>query len=322
MRLLLLSLLPAWLLAQTLSTSLLSVNGKQGTVKLEQAQAGLSGVIVRHFNEEHSAIIANTVVNSYDAQNKVATLSITPYDGLQQNSLPKGNWRAQPGDEVLIAPDYSRALLIAPDSTVYDRITSAFKTLSWVHPDRFTAHLSVAGHPSPTLEDFNGFCTDNAVGLLYIYLEHSLFTLDCKSLSLLQVSHAPVVYESVQTPFFNRVESIREAFWGEGSDTMDAYAPYYLELMEEHNEGSKMLGDYHTSEAKDAYQHSTASEEAEERRTEQKAEQPNEPQTEETAPKEEDDGIEGTDVSSFFGGISDFFSGKEVELDSKDDIED
>ncbi|MDX1296602.1 MAG: plasminogen-binding N-terminal domain-containing protein [Sulfurimonadaceae bacterium] len=261
MRLLLLSLLPAWLLAQTLSTTLLSVNEEQGTAKLEQAQAGLSGVIVRHFNEEHSAIIANAQVSSYNAENKIANLMISPYDGLQQNSLPKGTWSPKAGDEVLIAPDYTRALLIAPDATVYDRITSAFKTLAWVHPDRFTAHLSISGHPSPTQEDFSGFCTDNAVGLLYIYLEHSLFTLDCKSLSLLQVSHAPIVYDNVKLPFFNRVESIREAFWGEGSDLMDAYAPYYLELMEEYNENSKMLVDYHTSESKNAYQPSAATEE-------------------------------------------------------------
>jgi hypothetical protein len=251
------------LLAQTLSTTLISVNGEQGTVKLAQAQAGLSGVVVRHFNEEHSAIIANAYVNSYNTESKIADLSITPYDGLQQNSLPKGNWTPRTGDEVLIAPDYTRALLIAPDSTVYDRISAAFKTLSWVHPDRFTAHLSMAGHPSPTQEDFNGFCTDNSVGLLYIYLEHSLFTLDCKSLSLLQVSHAPVVYDTINLPFFNRVESIREGFWGEGSDIMDDYAPYYLELMEEYNEGSQMLADYQTSEAKNAYQRSTDTEKQE-----------------------------------------------------------
>jgi hypothetical protein len=262
LRLLLISLLPAWLLAQTLSTALISVNGDQGTVKLEQAQTGLSGVIVRHFNEEHSAIVANARINSYNAENNIATLSITPYDGLQQNSLPEGNWVPQPGDEVLIAPDYTRALLIAPNSTVYDRITSAFKTLTWVHPDRFTAQLSVAGHPSPTQEDFNGFCTDNATGLLYIYLEHSLFTLDCKSLNLLQVSHAPIVYENIQRPFFNRVETIREGFWGEGSDTMEVYAPYYLDLMTRHNEGSALLADYHTSAARDAYKRDATAQEA------------------------------------------------------------
>ena len=248
-----LCLLPTVVPAKTVSTPLLSVSEERGTVQLEQAQAGLSGVIVRHFDDEHSAIIANATITAYDTADKTAQLALTPYDGLKQNSLPKGEWHPKEGDEVLMAPDYGRALLIAPDNIVYERITAAFRTLSWVHPDRYAAYLSVSGHPSPTRKDFSGFCTDNAVGLLYIYLDHSLFTLDCKSLSLLQVANAPVVYDSVSLPFYTRVENIREALWGEGSDQMTRYAPYYLDLISESNEGSPILGEYHRNTANSSF---------------------------------------------------------------------
>jgi hypothetical protein len=241
------------LMAQTISGPLISVDEEHATVSLEQAQKGLSGVIVRHFDEAHTAIIANATVTAYDASSKNAELALTAYTGLQQNTLPYGEWVPQKGDQALIAPDYSRALLIAPDGIVYDRIRAAFRSVTWVHPDRFAAYLSRSGHPSPTQEDFSGFCTDNAVGLLYIYLESSLFTLDCKSLNLLQVAHAPTVYEKISLPFFTRVENIREALWGTGSSPMEQYAPYYLALMEEYNEESPMLKQYYKDAASDTF---------------------------------------------------------------------
>ncbi len=253
MRLLFLSFLPAILLAQAVTSTLSSVDDERATAQLPQAQVGLSGVVVRQFNDEHSAIIANVKVASYDPATKTALLDLATYDGLKQNSLPKGVWTPKKGDQVRIAPDYARALLIAPDAIVYDRITSAFKSIGWVHPDRYAAYLSATGHPSPTQEDFNGFCTDNAVGLLYIYLEHSLFTLDCKTLSLLQIANAPVVYKSIERPFYNRVDTIREGWWGEGSNEMERYAPYYLELIEAYNEGSQMLASYHADASKSSF---------------------------------------------------------------------
>lgn len=285
-----LCLLPAVLAAKPVSTPLLSVSEEQATVQLEQAQKGLSGVIVRHFNDEHSAIIANATITDYETATKTARLALAPYDGLKQNSLPKGDWSPKEGDEAVMAPDYSRALLIAPDNVVYDRITSAFRSLTWVHPDRYAAYLSISGHPTPTQEDFSGFCTDNAVGLLYVYLEHSLFTLDCKSLSLLQVSNAPVVYDHVNLPFYTRVENIREALWGEGSDQLTRYAPYYLKLIDEYNEGSPLMAQYRRNAADSSFKRDSTEPEGEAKR-------------------------------SWFGGLFDFVDDIEIGLESDNEQE-
>ena len=249
MRKLLLTLLPALLTATTLTTTLTGVSDDKATAEVAQAEPGLSGVIIRHFNEVHSSIIADAEVTAYDAQSHIAQLQLRPYEGLKQNALPQGTWSPRQGDTLILAPDYSRALLIAPDATVYDRITAAFKALHWVHPDRYAAFLSVSGHPSPTREDFSEFCTENAVGLLYIHLDATLYTLDCKSLSLLQTADAPVARSAVKLPFYSRVESIRKALWGTGSSEMDAYDPYYLELIRDANEGNAQLDSTSTKRA-------------------------------------------------------------------------
>jgi hypothetical protein len=230
-RLLLLSLVPFLLLASPLSTTLLSVDNDRATARVEQAEPGLSGIVVRRFNEEHSAIIAGARVTGYDAQSRIAGLTLSPYEGLEQNALPQGTWSPKQGDELILSPDYSRALLIAPSATVYDRVSDALKTLHWVHPDRFAAFLSISGHPTPTREDFSNFCTENAVGLLYIQLESQLYTLDCKSFSLLHTAEAPMPDGETKLPFYSRVDTIRKALWGEGSSDLEAYAPHYLELI-------------------------------------------------------------------------------------------
>jgi hypothetical protein len=232
-RFLILSLLPFLLLASPLPTVLLSVDGDRATARVEQAEPGLSGIVVRRFNDEHSAIIADAIVTAYDAQSGIASLRLSPFGALEQNALPRGTWSPEQKDELLLAPDYARALLIAPNATVYDRVTASMKTRQWVHPDRYAAFLSVTGHPTPTREDFTGFCMENAVGLLYIHLESRLYTLDCKSFTLLHTAEAPMPENGVKLPFYSRVDTIRKALWGTGSSDLETYAPHYLELIRE-----------------------------------------------------------------------------------------
>jgi len=237
---------PLLLLGGEIHLSLQSVseNGDSATAESGKIQRGVSGFIVRHFNEEHSAIIANAIVTEYDAGTKIATLSLSEYTGLRQNSLPTGRWQPHAGDEVVLAYGYDRGLLLAPNETIWRRLTSRISAINWIHPDNFATFLSFAGHPTPIKEDINSFCTLSNVGLLYIYAEKSLFTLDCQSLTLLQITAASFDYEQPELPFFSRVEEINEAWWGEGSSPIDAYEPYYFELMVENNPSSQKLYDY------------------------------------------------------------------------------
>jgi hypothetical protein len=228
-------LLPALLLAAPVSSRLTSVTNNEATATVEHAQPGLSGVVVRHFDDAHRSIIAGARVTAYDAVTQTAILELSPYDGLEQNALPEGMWAPRAGDTLVLAPDYSRGLLIAGSMEQYRQISKALANIQWVHPDRFAAHLNIEGHPSPTAEDFETFCRDNSIGLLYVHLDDTLLTMDCRSMTLLQQTDAPVAGETAMHPFYSRVERIREAWWGEGSSEMDTYAPYYLELVGAYN---------------------------------------------------------------------------------------
>jgi len=245
-RYLLVLLLPLLLLGGEIHLTLQSVSkdGNSAVTKSGKLQNGVSGFIVRHFNDEHSAIIANAIVTHYDKAEKTATLALSEYTGLRQNSLPNGRWEPKAGDEAILAYGYNRGILLAPDETIWRRLTTRISAVDWIHPDNFATYLSFAGHPTPIKEDINGFCTLSNVGLLYIYAEKSLFTLDCQSLTLLQITAASFEYKKPKLPFYSRVEEIREAWWGEGSSPIGAYEPYYFQLMVEYNPSSQKLYDY------------------------------------------------------------------------------
>jgi len=236
LRLLLLLLMPLALIwASLIKAPLFDVDAHQGFIKSTALQEGVSGFVVRHFNDTHSVIIAKAVVIDVDAQKKEATIAFSAYDGLRQNALPKGEWHPKDGDEVQLAFAYNRALLIAPSREIYYQVTSHGKAIEWVSSDLFAAMLSERGHPTPLQEDMQDFCDASTVGLLYIYSRQTLFTLDCQSFQVLQTTPLPHEVSAPHMPFFSRIEKIREAWWGEGSTPMKAYEPYYFHLIERQN---------------------------------------------------------------------------------------
>ncbi|HEX5622911.1 MAG TPA: plasminogen-binding N-terminal domain-containing protein [Sulfuricurvum sp.] len=229
------------LYASPIHTPLLDLNENTGSIVSSDLKVGMSGFVVRHFANDHSAIIANARVESINSDTHRALIDLSPYDGLRQNSLPSGTWKPKISDEVVIAYDYERALLIAPNDDAYRAITKNLPNIEWVHPDTFATYLSHEGHPTPILEDFHRFCTASSVGLLYIQSAETLFTLDCKNFALLQT--APSLQEKKEsvTPFYTRVPTIRADWWGEGSSRLDGYEPYYLEQIALNNAKNKEL---------------------------------------------------------------------------------
>ena len=225
--------------AGVISQSLLSVEKDSATIKVDNVDVGMSGFVVKHIDKEHSYILKSAVVSKFDKVNKIATLSLGEFKELNQDSLPSGKWDVQVGDEAILAFGYSRALLVAPNEEIYHRITKALPTLEWVHPDLFASILSLNGHPTPLKKDFNQMCEISAVGLLYFYIHENLFTVDCKSMSILQIADAPIKQESLQLPFYSRVSDINANWFGEGSSKLKVYDPYYYELLVQSNPTNK-----------------------------------------------------------------------------------
>jgi hypothetical protein len=229
--------------AGVVKSPLISVDNQSNivTIKIDKVDVGMSGFISHKITEGHTVILKNIVVTDFDALSKIATLKMSPYDALKNNALPSGRWVVEVGDEAILAFGYTRGTLISPNEEIYHRITKSVKNLQWVHPDIFATILSFNGHPTPLREDFTKFSISTSVGLLFMYLEQKLFTIDAKSFKILTITDAELKQDSTQLPFYTRVQEIDAAWWGEGSDKLESYEPYYYELLTEANPNNKEL---------------------------------------------------------------------------------
>lgn len=252
MKLILVLFLPLLLLAGSIKTPILRLDDGKAIIHIPMIDVGVSGFIVRKFSDAHSAIIANAVVSSFKPKLQQATLTLGDYNGLRQNSLPNGAWKPREGDMAVLAFSYERAVLIAPSEKIYHDITSRIKSIDWVHPDGLAAFLSYRGHPTPLREDIQDFCKVGAVGLLYLYSDQALFTVDCLSFTLLQITPAPMPVEQTRLPFYSMVEHIEANWFGEGSNELESYDPYYMKLLVLNNPKNKKLYAYIKSDDSNA----------------------------------------------------------------------
>lgn len=233
------------LFAGVIKTPVLSVDHVNNvvTVKVNKIDIGVSGFLVQRLSQRTSTILKNLEVINYDPLTNIATLRMTEFDVLNQNSLPKGRWNVEVGDIAVLAYGYSRALLIAPNEDIYYRITKATKQVHWVHPDIFTAILSFNGHPTPLKQDFLDMSNATAIGLVFFYINQKLFTVDAQSMTVLNISDAPLKQTEVKLPFYSRISEIDAAWFGDGSDELKEYEPHYCKLLIDNNPSNKEIQD-------------------------------------------------------------------------------
>ena len=220
------------------------LQNNQDVVKIDKIDIGLSGFIVHKISKEHSVILKNAVVESFNPQTKTATLKLSDYDALKNNSLPNGKWSVKVGDTAVLAFGYTRGLLVAPNEEIYHRISKSVQNIQWIHPDLFATILSFNSHPTPLREDFTKFSIVTSTGLIFIYLDKKVFTIDARSFKILAISDADLKQENIKLPFYTRVEKIETSwwrFWGEGLEEMKEYEPHYYELLLEANPNNEVL---------------------------------------------------------------------------------
>lgn len=230
------------LFAGLLSSKIVELNQEAQTAKIviDKVDVGVSGYVVHHITPEHSSILKRCVVTAYDPATKTATIKMQQFDMLKNNALPSGKWEVAVGDSVELAFAYTRSLLVSPSEEIYYQISKAVNT-QWIHPDIFATLLSFEGHPTPLLSDFKALATSSSVGLIFIYLDKKLYTVDSNSFKILHIDEAPLTQDSVQLPFYSRVEEIDANWFGAGSDKMESYEPHYYELLVENNPTNKAL---------------------------------------------------------------------------------
>jgi hypothetical protein len=227
-----------------LKSKILSVNEEktEATIKIKNIDIGVSGFVVHSIEGEHNVILKNAIVTDFDRETKIAKLELSEYNALVNNALPFGYWEVGVGDTAVLAFGYTRGLLVCPSEEIYYRITR-HSQLQWVHPDIFATILSFNGHPTPLREDFTKLSIASSVGLIYIFLDKRLYTVDARSFKILTVIKADLLQDETHLPFYTRVPEIDANWWGEGSDELKYYEPHYYTLLAEANSNNKTLYD-------------------------------------------------------------------------------
>ncbi len=232
------------LFSSVVKSNIVSLNkdATKATIKIDKIDLGMSGFVYHKLSKNHGSILKNVLVSSFDEKTKIANLTLTNYDALENNALPHGQWNVEVGDEVILAFGYSRGLLIAPNEEIYYRIAKN-TNIQWVHPDIFATVLSFNQHPTPLLEDFTKMSIITSTGLVFIYIENRVYTLDAKSFHILNISEVDLHQDSVKLPFYTRIPKISSSWfsWGEGTSQLDKYAPHYYALLLEANSDNKEL---------------------------------------------------------------------------------
>jgi len=227
--------------SSVLQSPILSINKEKNlvTIKVDKVDVGMSGFVVHNLDKEHSSILKGAVVKSFSKG--IATLELSKFNDLQNSALPHGKWNIKKGDTVVLAFGYSRALLIAPNAEIYNKITKSTNHMQWLHPDIFATILSTNGHPTPLKEDFEKMSSTTYVGLVFIYLDGKVYTLDAKSFKVLNTLNISLEQKNEELPFYSRVEEIDASWFGEGSSELEDYEPHYYELLIEYNPNDKNI---------------------------------------------------------------------------------
>jgi len=219
------------------------------TIKtLSNTQVGMYGVVSHWFDKSHSIALSWVEIKKIDGD--ITTLKLTPILALEQSALPNGTWEPKIGDDVVIGYNYQRALLIAPTPSIYRKITSYHRDRTWIHPDVFASHLSYNGHPSPLKEDFTSMCRQNNIGTIAFMFDKSIITVDCQTFKILKNKSTSVQSKESQVPFYSRVPNIEANWFGDGSNEIEDYDRYYINLLVEYNPKNEWIKKYkHNREA-------------------------------------------------------------------------
>ncbi|TKX29096.1 exporting protein [Campylobacter sp. MIT 12-5580] len=186
-----------------------------------------NAVIIKHFKSVKSIIARASVVEKREG---LAKLRLEAFTNLEQKALPVLDVVPEVGDEVIVNFLYDRALLIAPDEENYAHITQSLRNFYFIHPDVFGAMMIKDFRLSPKQENFQAFCSNNALGLVIFALENELAFVDCASFTLLFKQDFTTHSLAPQKPFYSRVSNYKKNFFNFFEREVRDYYEYYTTL--------------------------------------------------------------------------------------------
>jgi len=240
-------------ISKPVHSKVISVDTDEQTLSIayvEGAQVGMYGVIVKDLDQTHAIALKWIEITAIEGETIHAEM--VPILALEQSALPSGKWIAQEGDNAVIGYNYHRALLIAPNPSVYKKVIAYHNERKWVHPDIFTTVLSYHGHPSPLVEDFTYTCRANNIGTVSFVFDKSIISIDCQSFKIIQNKTISLKTDEVQVPFYTRITNIEANWFGEGNDEIEDYNSYYVDLLAENNPENEWMQTYKAVQDKEA----------------------------------------------------------------------
>ncbi len=210
-------------------TDILSINNNYAFIEdNDNIVVGSSGIVTHSFDNETSSIIARVSVVSKDG--KKAKVQFEVFDLLEQAAFPIPGITPRVGDMVTLNYLYDRALIVAPNETVYNEVTKHFDGIEWIHPDLMAAYLAVDYKPAPSRSSFDILCRKNTAGLIFFALDQRGFFADCQSLKVLKTIKSGRI-ANYQLPFYNRLDNIDTIFWKWSNKRMRNYNYHYARLL-------------------------------------------------------------------------------------------
>jgi hypothetical protein len=195
-------------------------------------KVGESGTIIRWFDQNHAAIVAKAVV--VEIKDGEAKLLYRAYDALKNDAFPIAILEPKRGDEIHMRSFNTRALLVAPDQEMYQKLTKQYDTIDWIHPDIFLSELVKDGTNKPDKDDFRDFCNAYSVGVVYFVNGTKGEARDCSSFTVLKSDYISglVAQDKRMKPFYSRIGNVGAGWLSFlNADVGDFYA-YYRNLLE------------------------------------------------------------------------------------------
>ena len=206
-------------------TTLLEATETSGTITdSPDFVVGSSGVILHKFDAKTSIIVSR-----FDVVNKnagKATLRFEKFEMLAQGAFPDAGVKPAVGDEVIVNYLYNRALIVAPNQTVYNEVTKKYNELTWIHPDVVAAYLAKLYRPNPDKTIFQKACYQNTASLIFFGIRDKGYFVDCHNFNILETI-AITQTEDIQLPFYSRVKNIDSTLFSWDSGYIGEYNNYY-----------------------------------------------------------------------------------------------
>lgn len=210
-------------------TTLLEVNGKDGSIA-DSADfvVGSSGIIIHKFDAKTTSIVSRFDVIGKNAGK--ATLRFETFEMLSQSAFPSPALQPVAGDEVIVNYLYNRSLIVTPNQSVYTEVTRNDRETTWIHPDVVAGYLTKLYRPNPDKTIFQKACYQNTASLIFFAIKDKGYYVDCYNFNTIHTINVTASNET-ELPFYARIKNIDSSWFSWDSKQIGDYNAYYSTLI-------------------------------------------------------------------------------------------